>query len=323
MSPSTTKDSPAERQRTSSPAPSRWERAKEFLRRLYAAIKRNNVFNGAAALAYYETLAIFPALIFVMALIPYLPIAHVDQAILDLLGQSIPPRAAQMVSEVVRQVAERSHGGLLSLGLVGALWAASAGMYALMRQMNIAYEVEESRPFLRARATALGLTLLFVVLILGTFSVIVLGGVIQTWLGQRYGFSEMLLSFFVVFRWVVIVLALLLGLAIIYYAAPNRRQAFRLVTPGTVLAATMLIAASVGLRFYTTHFANYDATYGSIGAVILLMLWLYVAGLVLLIGAESNVMLEPGPRHRPPHPPAVRVGVLDGEEEKDPHQRAP
>jgi len=179
---------------------------------------------------------------------------------------------------------------LLTLGLVAALWASSTGMYAIMQQLNIVYDVAERRPFLRARATALVLTVLFAILILGAFSLVVLGGVIQGWLASRLGLSATLLGFFVVFRWVVIVFALLLAIALIYHFAPNRRIPLALVTPGSMLATLLLIAASLAFRVYVANFGNYSATYGSIGAVIILMLWLYMAGLVILIGAEVDDM---------------------------------
>jgi membrane protein len=265
---------------------------KAFATQLLRELKRDNVFNGAAALGFYLTLAIFPAMIFLMAVIPYLPIAHVDQAILDLLREALPDEAAKMFANVVEEVTSRRSGALLSLGIAGTLWAASTGMYAIMQQMNVAYDVEEGRPFLRARATALGLTLLFAVLVLGAFSLVVTGGIIQDWLGARFGFSDALLNFFIVFRWVVIVLALLVALAGIYYAGPNCPRRFRLFTPGTLTAALLLIGASLVFRLYAAHFGDYDATYGSIGAVIVLMLWLYIAGFVMLLGAELDAELE-------------------------------
>jgi membrane protein len=261
-------------------------------RDLFQELRKDNVFNGAAALGFYLTLAIFPTMIFLMALIPYLPIAHVDEAIMDLMRQALPPRAADAFSDVVQEVVGERRGGLLTVGLLAALWASSSGMYAIMQQLNIVYDVAEGRPFLRARATALVLTVLFVVLILGAFSLVVLGGVIQGWLAGRLGVSATLLEFFIVFRWVVIALALLLAIALIYHFAPNRRRPFALLTRGSMLAALLLIAASVGFRLYVAHFGNYSATYGSIGAVIILMLWLYMAGLVILIGAEVDDMHE-------------------------------
>ena len=264
----------------------------EFAKRVYAEAAQDDIFNGAAALGFYLTLAIFPAMIAVMAVIPYLPIAHVDQAIMDLLHQALPRSAATMFTDVVHEVTSERRGGLLSAGVAFALWSASSGMYALMQQLNIAYNVAERRPFFKARATALVLTLLFGSLVLSAFTLIVLGGVIQSWIGDRFGLSQAVLSFFVVFRWIVIVLGLLLAIALIYYLAPNREHRFKYLTSGGVTATLLLIVACVGFSLYTSRFANFTAIYGSIGAVIVLMLWLYIAGLVILVGAEVNVVRE-------------------------------
>jgi membrane protein len=265
---------------------------KQFAKELFHEVEEDNTFSGAAALSFYLTLAIFPAMIFVMAVIPYLPIAHVDQAIMDLLHQALPGSAAEMVTNVVKEVTTQRRGGLLSIGLAGALWATSTGMYAIMQQLNVTYDVEESRGFVKGRLTAIGLSVLYSVLILGGFSLIVLGGQIQDWLGSRFGFSHALLTFFVIFRWVIIVLGLLLGFALIYYFAPNVKQRFAFITPGSLFGVVTLMIASVGFAWYVQSFGNYSATYGSIGAVINLMLWLYIVGLVIMLGAELNALIE-------------------------------
>jgi len=269
-------------------------RSADFLRALHREIEKDNVFNGAAVLGFYLTLAVFPAMIVLMALIPYLPIERVDQAITNFLRQALPPRSASMFAGVVEEVVSERSGGVLTLGVAVALWASSTGMYAIMQQMNIAFGVEEKRPFVRGRATALALTLLFAVLVLGAFSLIVLGGVIQGWIGPRIGFSEGLLALFAGFRWIVIVLSLALAIALVYHLAPNRRRPFRLVTAGSVTATVLLIAGSLGFRVYVENFANYSATYGSIGTVIVLMLWLFLAGLAILVGAEIDALRERG-----------------------------
>lgn len=286
---------------------------KQFGKELYGEISEDDIFNGAAALAYYLTLAIFPAMIFVMAVIPYLPIANVDQAIMDLLRQALPSSAADMFTGVVREVTSEQRGGLLSLGLLGALWATSTGMYAIMQQLNITYDVKEARSFLRARLTAVGLSLLFALLVLGGFSLIVLGGQIQDWLGSRFGFSDALLTFFVVFRWVIILLGLLLAFSLIYYLAPNVEQRFVFITPGSIVGVVLLLLASLGFAWYTKNFGNYSATYGSIGAVIVLMLWLYIAGLTILLGSEINALVE----HHAPQGKEKGERV-EGEKERNP-----
>jgi membrane protein len=265
---------------------------KQFALDLNQEISNDNVFNGAAALGYYLTLAIFPAIILLMTIIPYLPIHNVDKAIMDLLGEALPPQAFDMVSGVVSEVTKNQRGGLLSFSLLGTLWAASSGMYAVMQQLNITYDVKEGRSFIRARGTAILLSLMFGLLVIGAFSLIVLGGVIQDWLGTRIGLSQGVLIFFALFRWIVILLALLLGFAVIYRFGPDVEQKFKFITPGSLLGVALLIAVSLGFAYYTSHFANYSATYGSIGAVIILMLWLYIAGLVILIGSEINALIE-------------------------------
>ena len=263
-----------------------------FLATLWRELSEDNVWNGAAALGFYLTLAVFPAMIFVMALLPYLPIAHVDQAIMDLLRQALPPRTAAMFSGVVQEVVSERRGGVLTFGIAAALWASSSGMYAIMQQLNVAYDIDERRSFLHARATALGLSLLFVVLVIGAFSLVVLGGVIEHWLAVRMGVSDALIYVFVVFRWTIIVLALLAAIALIYDKAPARRRRFALLTRGTVTAAAALIVTSLLFRLYVANFGNYSATYGSIGAVIVLMMWFYLAGLVILVGAEIDAINE-------------------------------
>lgn len=265
---------------------------KRFLRDLYSKISSDNVFNGGAALGFFLTLAIFPAMVAVMAVLPYLPIDRVDMAIMDLLRQTLPSDAADMFEKVVKEVTSERRGGVLSLGIAAALWAASTGMYAIMQQLNITYDVKEGRNFLRARAVALGLTLMGGTLIVTALSLVVLGGVVQDWIGNRFGFSGALLLFFAALRWIIIIVALLAAFALVYWLAPNVEQRFRFITPGSLVATLLLTVASVVFNLYASNFADYDATYGSIGAVVLLMLWLYITGLVILIGSEINVLKE-------------------------------
>lgn len=265
---------------------------RQFLRNLHRELKKDNVFNGAAALGFFLTLALFPGLVFLMAVIPYLPIDRVDLALTDFLQQALPDGAADTVTSVVNEVAGQRSGRALSLGLIFMLGAASSGMYAIMQQMNIAFDVPEGRPILRARATALALTVMFFGLVLSAFSLIVFGGVVQDWIGSRFGFSDALLTFFVVFRWLVIVFSLLLAFALIYFLAPNCERDFALVSPGSVTATIVIIAASLGFVLYTSHFGDFSETYGSIGAVVVLMFWLYLVGFVILLGAEINVAVN-------------------------------
>ncbi len=266
--------------------------ARRFFKELFSAASGDDILNGAASLAFFLTLAIFPAMILMMAVIPYLPIDHVGQAIMNLLRQALPSAAAMMFTNVVRDVMQNQSSGLLSFGAIATVWAASSGMAAIMKQLNHTYDVKEGRGFIKARLLAIGLSLLFIVLVIGAFSLIVLGGVMQDWIGAQFGVSGAVLTFFAGLRWVIILAALLLAFALIYYLAPNIEQRFALISAGSATGVVLLILASLGFTWYTRNFGNYSATYGSIGAVIVLMLWLYMAGLAILFGSEVNALIE-------------------------------
>ena len=265
---------------------------KQGAKELGRHIDQDDVLNGAAALGFYLTLAVFPALIFLLSLLPYLPIRYLDDAIMELLASALPQAAADLLEETVRRIVSERQGGLLSFGFLGMLWAASTGMVAVMHQLNNTYNVKEARPFLKARATAILLTLLFGTVVVGTFALIVLGGVVQAWLAGFVGFNPILLTSFALLRWVIILVALLFGIALVYHFAPNAEQPLKWITPGSVFAVVGILAASLAFRLYIEHFANYEATYGAIGAVIMLMLWFFVVSLVLLLGSEINVVIE-------------------------------
>jgi len=293
----------------------------QFMKELYQEVIDDDIFNGAAALGFFLTLAIFPAMIFVMAVIPYLPVDHVDVAMMDLLRATLPPSAAEMFTGVVDEITREQRGGLLSLGLAGALWATSTGMYAVMQQLNVTYDVKDTRGFLKARLIAIVLSVLFCVLVVGGFTLIVLGGQLEAWLVTRYGVSDTLLAVFVVLRWLIILCGLMLAFAGIYFLAPDVDQRFVFITPGSIIGVSVLMLASLAFSWYARNFADYSATYGSVGAVILLMLWLYIAGLVILFGSEINALVEhhsakgklkgEHTEGQSQHDPAVRQQVID------------
>jgi len=282
---------------------------KQFFRDLKNEMSEDNVSTGAAALAYYLTLAIFPSMIFLLTLIPYLPIENLDREVMSWIGQALPGETAEMFSGVVTDITRNKRGGLLSLGLLGTLWAAQNGTYAVIQQLNIAYDVKEGRRFFKVRGAALGLTLLLGILMVSACALAVIGGTVQDWAGTTFGLGDFTQTAFTVFRWSVIVAALFTAFAVTYYFGPDVEQDFKFITPGSIGGVTILVGATLLFRFYVTNFGNYSATYGSIGAVIVLMLWLYITGLVMLIGSEINALYE----HYHPQ------GKNKGEKEKGDH----
>ncbi|MDI1449799.1 YihY/virulence factor BrkB family protein [Polyangium sp. 6x1] len=263
-----------------------------FFKDLYKEIREDQISTGAAALAYFLMLAIFPAAIFLLSLLPYLPIPDLEPAIMDLLRELMPTQAAELFTTTIDRVLSERRGGLLSVGLVGTLWAASNGLNAIIQQLNVTYDVRETRPFWKTRGMAVLLVLLFGALVVTAFGLIVFGGILQREVAELIGWSGALLKLFSAFRWLVILGFFLMAFATVYYFGPNVEQSFRFITPGAVLGVAVLVLSALGFRFYVENFGKYEATYGSLGAVIVLLLWLYVAGLVILLGSEVNSLLE-------------------------------
>lgn len=264
----------------------------QFVKDFWKEAEDDNIFNGAAALSYYLLLSVFPAAIFLLSLLPYLPIANLQQAIMDLLQQALPEQTANLFEGVIQSVVSNKKGGLLTFGLLFTLWSASSGLYAIMQQLNITYDVKEGRPFWKTRGTAIILMTLFFILVIGAFALMIFGRTIQNAIAGFLGTSHALLITFATIRWIIIAFFLLLGFALIYYFGPDVEQKFRFITPGSVVGVVLLGLTSLAFRIYISNFSNYDATYGSLGAVIILMVWLYISGLVILIGSEINALIE-------------------------------
>ena len=268
----------------------RW---KDFLKVLQRKIRSDHVLDGAAVLAFFFLLAVFPAAIFVLSLLPYLSIPHLQQAILDLLHQILPQQSANLFEGTIRYVDSGGKGGLLTFGLLFTLWSGSAGVSALMDQLNAIREVAVRRPFWKARGIAILLMMFFALLMICALTLVIFGGVVQSWVASIIGWSQPLLVFFATLRWIIIAAALLLALAVAYRVGPDVKVRFRFISPGNVVASILIALASMGFRFYVSEFGHYSATYGSLAAIIILMLWMYLAGIALLVGCEIDTLLLP------------------------------
>jgi len=273
-------------------------RAIRFAKHLWRESQDDHVIDGAAVLAYFFLLAVFPAAIFVLSLLPSLSIPHLQQAILDLLHQILPAESANLFEGTIRYVTSEG-SGLLTFGLIFTLWSASTGVYTIMEQLNVVYDVKDQRPFWEARITAILLMVFFVLLAIGSLSLVIFGGVVQSWVASMIGWSRPLLIFFATLRWIIIAAALLLSLAVTYRYGPDVNLEFRFISAGNVAAAILIALASIGLRLYVSMFGSYSATYGNLAAMIILMLWMYMAGLALLAGCEINAILH---RNKPEQP---------------------
>jgi len=268
-----------------------WQRTKELSVTVYREMLRTRAFTMAAAMSYYFLLAMFPLLIFLSAMLGYLPIPNLFDQLLGILAVLVPPEAMDMVQRILTSLLTPHRGGLLSFGLLSYLWTASGGFAASIEALNIAYDVKKQRSWWRDRLQALLLTLTTGVLTLVGLLLIIAGPSFGRLLSDLFGVSQAFADVWPMLRLGTIFITIVLAIEIQYYLAPNRRQRFDLTLPGALVAVTGIFLSSAGLGFYLSHFANYNKTYGSLGAVIILMLWFYVVALLLIVGAELNAEL--------------------------------
>jgi membrane protein len=263
---------------------------KELAKRTWRESSEDNVFGGAAELAYYFMLALFPMLIFLTSLVGFLPGAQ--EAIFNALSKVVPGEAWKLVSDTLNDVITNSSGGLLSFGVLGTLWAASSGVSSVMGTLNTAYDAKEERSFLKMRLIAIGLTVALALLVMGGAVLIMFSHTLSEWLSSVFGFGSLFKIVSTVVGYLIAIALLFFGIGLLYFFGPNIKQEWRWITPGAVFAVAGIIIGSLLFSVYLKVGPGYSATYGSLGAVIILMLWLYLVGLVLLIGGEVNSEVE-------------------------------
>ncbi|MBC7210173.1 MAG: YihY/virulence factor BrkB family protein, partial [Pseudomonas sp.] len=245
----------------------------------------------ASALAYQMLFSLFPFLLFLIALIGFL---HLPDFFSWLRLQSelvLPPQALEQVNPVIDQL-QQSKGGLLSVGIVIALWTASAGVRLMMSAMNAAYDVPEGRPVWKRIPLSIIYTVGIAGMLLAAAALMVLGPQVMEWIASQVGLEEAVVVVWTILRWPAIIILMMVAVALIYYVMPDVKQKFRFITPGSVLAVVVWIVASLGFAYYVKTFADYNAMYGSIGAIIVLLLYFYISAAVLLLGAEMNAVIE-------------------------------
>ena len=258
-------------------------------RRVVQKIFDDNVFGLAGQLAFFFLLAVFPFLLVVATLLPYVTHPDALNRLILVLQPVVPPRAMSLVQGNLHTLLTYKREGLLSLSAVALLWSASAGFAAVIEGINIAYGMPESRPFWKARLMAVGLTLVLGLMALVSTVLLVFGERLSALAARYLGLP---LYFWTPVRWVAGIGFLILVLDITYYAAPSVRHRWRWLTPGAVLAVSAWVMISLGLSFYLPRYGRYEATYGALTAVISLMLWFYASAVVLLVGGELNSALE-------------------------------
>ena len=264
---------------------------KTALMRTYSDVLRNHTLQMAAALSYYFVLSFFPALILLSAVVAYLPVPNLFEQALSMMSRFLPPDSMGLVRRVLADVITPNRGTFLSFGALGTFWAASGGFSAAIEALNIAYDAKDDRPFWKTRPLAIALALITGFLLLLALSVMIVGPRFGEWLAARIHLSNLFALLWPYIHWTIAIGFTVLAVEALYFLAPNVKQRFLATLPGAVLAVACWLGLSYLLGLYFRHFANFNKTYGTLGAAIALMTWLYWTGFAMLLGAELNAEL--------------------------------
>jgi len=263
----------------------------ELLRRTVREAQADDCLGLAAQLAYYFLLALVPAIVFLVALASLFPPSLLQQ-MTTALASFAPAQVVEIMNDQLRTIAGGQQTGLLTFGLLMALWSSSAAVVSIVDALNRAYDIEEGRPWWKVRLTAIGLTVALAVFVILAFGLVIVGPTLAEVVANQVGLGAAVEWTWKILQWPVVFLLIAFTLAIVNYFGPDAEQDWTWVTPGAVLATALWLLASLAFKFYLANFADYNATYGSLGGAIVLMLWFYVSGLAVLIGAEMNAEIE-------------------------------
>jgi membrane protein len=314
--------------------------------RVVKEVGDDDLSGAAAELAYRFFLSLFPFFIFLAALGGLISdvfgVSNPTDKIMNELGSALPADASAVLRQQLEQVVESRDIGLLSFGIVGAIWAASSGFGSLMKAMNRTYEVKETRPIWKRYALAIGMTLLAGGAMLAAFVILVTGTVYGLKIAGEIGLDGALATLFTLARWPVVALFLLAAMAFLYWAAPNVDLPFRWITPGALVFAIVWLVMTYLFGLYVSNFGSYNATYGALGGVVILLIWLYLTSFIILLGSEINAVLaqeevpeklpntpaegatpETIPEHMKGEASARRMGVVEARDQRSEAQQVP
>ncbi|HXW04497.1 MAG TPA: YihY/virulence factor BrkB family protein [Vicinamibacterales bacterium] len=269
----------------------------ELFKRTVRETQADNGLGLAAQLAYYFFLALFPALLFLIALAGFLASDDLIGRIVTMLQGVAPRDVVGIIRDQLSRITASPQGGILTFGVAAALWSSSAAMVAVIEALNKAYDVDDGRPWWKQRLTAILLTIGVALFILLSFALVLAGPELAGWIANRFGFGAVFEWTWKIVQWPIVFALVATGVGLVYYFAPDVDQDFVWLTPGSVLATLLWLLTSLGFRIYVTNFGSYTETYGVIGGVMVLLLWLYLTGLVIVVGAEMNAEIE----HASPH----------------------
>jgi membrane protein len=280
----------------------------QLSKRVYHEIDDDEVLTRSAALAYYFVSALFPMIFFLMAMLGLFAQSHdLQSSLLNYAARFMPGDAYSLIQKTIKEVANNSSGLKLAFGLALALWSGSGGIVSIMDALNRCYHVKDSRPWWKQRLMAIALTIAISVLTIAALAIVLYGGNIVNFVGSHVGLSSVSVVAWRIVQWPIALFFVVLSFALLYYWSPDTEQQWLWITPGSVVGVVTWIGASLLFRVYLHFFNSYSKTYGSLGAVIILLLWLYISGMAVLLGGEINSEIENAAAKRG-HPEAKEAG---------------
>jgi membrane protein len=261
--------------------------AGETMKAAFKGFSRHDMATYASALAFRALLSLFPFLIFLTALVGYLGVPDFFEWIRSQASQMLPEQAMKTVNTLLGELQE-PQGGIMSAAIVVALWSASAAVIATMNALNEVFEVHERRATWKRILVAVGYTIALAALLLIAAALMILGPQLLSWLAGFINLSDTFIQVWNWIRWPIVLVLMILVVSLVYYAAPNLKQPFQFITAGAIVAVVIWILASLAFGYYVQNFGNYNKTYGSLGAVVILLMYFFLSAAVMLFGAEIN-----------------------------------
>jgi membrane protein len=257
----------------------------------FKEIKQDSLVNRASSLAYSFMLATFPVFIFLFTMIPYIPVNNFQTNLLDLIAMILPTNAYLAFKNTIEEIVKQKNLSLLSFGFLSAMIFATNGVAKLMKAFNKSSLVEETRTWLKRRWIALVLTIFIAISLFIAIMILIISGVIIDYMKSQ--FTSSIWAYVIMFaRWIIVIAMFFVTIAILYRYGPANKRKWKFVSPGSILATSLAVLTSMGFSFYINNFSSYNKIYGSIGTLIVVMLWMYLNSLIILIGFELNASID-------------------------------
>jgi membrane protein len=260
-------------------------------------LEKGAITTRASSIAFNFFLALFPALIFFFTLIPYIPVDNFQEILLGLLGEVLPPSTNESAFKTITDIINHPRGGLLSFGFLMALYFSTNSINSLMEAFNSSYHISESRGMWKQRLIALGLTLMLSLMLIVAIALIVFTQFASNYFVDLGILKQSSITLMLIGKWIILLAFLFGGLSILFQYGPTKKTHWSLISPGSILATVFIIITSMGFGLYIDHFGQYNKLYGSIGTLIVILLWMYFNAIVMLIGFELNASIFSAKEH--------------------------